>query len=255
MSGPEGAHWTPIYKAEKGHIVFTSLPSGNIEDTTGAVMAKIKTVCTFACSPDGIDIVQMGKAHITAHHHIQTAEGWMTARQAAQQGRGKLVNKVHIDKVYNLCLERGGNVIIDTTARPQEAPTMTATMDCLFELTKGSQHTGSLTYPPESLQQLGLHLGMSTGRRHFHTCDVSILPNGEIILNPPIPGDDRFKTPIRARMRNIITPQSQASRSKIGAQLEAAANSEMTQEDEMGEPRTNPKKSLGHVTILEVPHP
>jgi len=46
------------------------------------VMTKIETVCTFGCSKDGIDIVRMGKALLTAHHHLQTAEGWMTALQA-----------------------------------------------------------------------------------------------------------------------------------------------------------------------------
>ena len=121
MSGPEGACWIPIYKADKGYTVIQSLPSGKIEDTTGALMAKIETICTFGCSNVGIDIVRMGKALITAHHHIQTAEGWMTARQAAQQGLGKLVNDFHIERVYNLCLEGGGNIIINTTASSQEA--------------------------------------------------------------------------------------------------------------------------------------
>jgi len=58
--GTEGAFWIPIYKAEKGDIVIQSPPSGNIEDLSGALMAKIETVCTFGCSKDRIDIVQMG---------------------------------------------------------------------------------------------------------------------------------------------------------------------------------------------------
>jgi len=80
VSTPDGACWTPIFQAEKGDIVIQSLPSGKIEDLTGALMTKIETICTFACPTVGIDIVRMGKALITAHHHIQTAEGWMTAR-------------------------------------------------------------------------------------------------------------------------------------------------------------------------------
>jgi hypothetical protein len=73
--GTGGALWFPIYKAEKGDIVIQSLPSGNTEDLSGARMAKIEMVCTFGCPEDGIDIVQMGEALITAHHHILTAEG------------------------------------------------------------------------------------------------------------------------------------------------------------------------------------
>jgi len=151
--GTEGALWIPIYKAEKGDIVIQSLPSGNIEDLSGALMAKIETVCTFGCSKDGIDIVQMGKALITAHHHIQTAEGWMTARRATQQGLGQQINNFHVERVYNLLLEGGGNIIINTTANSQEAPSLTvaATMGYRIEQTKDSQLSGSLTYPQASL--------------------------------------------------------------------------------------------------------
>jgi len=98
----EGALWIPIYKAAKGATVIQSLPSGKLEDLTEAVMTKIETVCTFGCSKDGIDIVRMGKALLTAHHHLRTAEGWMTARQAAQQGQGRLINNFRVERVYNL---------------------------------------------------------------------------------------------------------------------------------------------------------
>jgi len=84
--GPDGARWIPIFQAEKGIMVIQSLPSGKIEDLTGAVMTKIETVCTFGCLKDGIDIVRMGKVLITAHHHIQTAEGWMTANLHSRAG-------------------------------------------------------------------------------------------------------------------------------------------------------------------------
>jgi len=53
----EGPLWIPIYKAAKGVMVIQSLPSGKLEDLTGAVMTEIETVCTFGCSKDGIDIV------------------------------------------------------------------------------------------------------------------------------------------------------------------------------------------------------
>jgi len=54
------------------------------------MMMPIKTLCTFECPDAGIDLVQMGEAYITAHHHIHTEDGWMTARQASDRGQGKL---------------------------------------------------------------------------------------------------------------------------------------------------------------------
>jgi len=197
-------------------------------------MAKIETVCTFGCPEDGIDIVQMGEALITAHHHILTAEGWMMARQAVQQGPGHLINNVQVERVYNLLLEGGGNIIINTTTNPQEAPTLTvaATMGYHIELTKDSQLSGSLTYPQASLQRLGQHKGMRTGRRHFHAGEASIQPNGEIILEPPIPGDNRFETSAQAVLRNRT--KSRTLDSVTVVQLESIAACERTQEGERG---------------------
>jgi len=94
--GPEKASWTPIWLAGRGDKVVQSLPSGRIEDLTGAMMTTIETVCTFECPASGIDIVQLGKARITAHHHIQTSEGWMTARQATEMGHGTLLIYIYV---------------------------------------------------------------------------------------------------------------------------------------------------------------
>jgi len=164
-------------------------------------MTKIETVCTFGCPEEGIDIVQMGEALITAHHHIQTAEGWMTARQAIQQGPGLLISNVQVERVYNLLLEGGGNIIINTTVNPQETPTMTvaATMGYLIEPTKDSQLSGSLTYPLASLQRLGQYKGMHTGRKRFQAGEAMTQPNGEITLDPPIPCDNRVQEPHSGR--------------------------------------------------------
>jgi len=226
--GADGAFWIPIYKTEKGDIVIQSLPSGNIEDLSGALMAKIETACTFGCSKDRIDIVQMGKALITAHHHIQTAEGWMTARQATQHGPGQQINNFHVKRVYNLLLEGGGNIIINTTSNPQEAPSLivAATMGYRIEQTKDSQLSGSLTYPQASLQRLGQHKGMSTGRRHFQVREALIQPTGEIILEPPIPGDNRVETPARTPLRDRTNPQSRTLDPKTVVQPEPTAVSE-----------------------------
>ena len=160
-----GAIWQPIYKLEKGDTVVQTIPSGDIEDLSGATMTVIKTVCTFDCPDEGIDLVQIGEAIITAHHHVQTAEGWITARQAIQHGPGRLISNVHLERVYNLLLEGGGNIIINTTPNPQEALTITKTetMGYRIEVTKDSQLPGSLTYPQASLQRLGQHEGMHTG--------------------------------------------------------------------------------------------
>jgi len=95
---PDKACWIPIWHAARGDFVVQSLPSGKIEDLSSTTMTKIGTVCTFECPAGGIDIVQMGKACITAHHHIQTEDGWMTARQAAERGHGTLLT-------YSQCLQ------------------------------------------------------------------------------------------------------------------------------------------------------
>jgi len=246
VSEPDGASWIPIYQAEKGHIVIQSLPSGRIEDLTGALMTKIETACTFDCQVGGIDVVKMGEALITSHHYIQTAEGWMTARQAAQKGQGTLITNCVLPRVYNLCLEGGGNIIINTTAHPQEAPTLTvaAMMGCRFEPTEDPQHTGSLTYSTDSLQRLGQYTGMSTGKRHFFTCEVWTQPNGEIILKPPISDKARPEIPPRPFTCDTITPQTWAFDSKTVVQLESAATNEMAKEGKKVELKTRPKEPL-----------
>ena len=129
------ASWIPIYHAEKGDTVVQTLPSGKLEDLTGAVTTTIETACSFDCPAGGIDIVRMGEAIITAHHHIQIADGWMTARQAADRGHGSLLPNLVLPRVYNLCLEGGGNIIINTTATLHSALTLTtaATMGYRFE--------------------------------------------------------------------------------------------------------------------------
>jgi len=58
----EKTSWIPIYLTEKGDIVVQTLPSGKLEDLTGAVMTTIETACSFDCPAGGIDIVRMGDA-------------------------------------------------------------------------------------------------------------------------------------------------------------------------------------------------
>ena len=118
----------PIYRAAKGDIVVQTLPSGKIEDLTGALMTPIKTLCAFNCLNGRSDMVRMGKSNITAHYHFQTAEGWMMARQAAVKGHGDFWPNFRILRVYNLCLEGGGNILINTGQQEAMSLTTAATM-------------------------------------------------------------------------------------------------------------------------------
>ena len=80
------ASWIPIWTVKKGDVAVQSLPSGKIEDLSRAMMTPINTLCTFECPDAQIDLVQMGEAYITAHHHIHTEDRWMTAHQASDRG-------------------------------------------------------------------------------------------------------------------------------------------------------------------------
>ena len=68
------ASWIQLGDSTRGATV-QSLPSGNIKDLWGATSTTIETVYQLEHPAGGIDIVQIGKAYITAHHHIQTDNG------------------------------------------------------------------------------------------------------------------------------------------------------------------------------------
>jgi len=112
------ASWIQIGDAISGATVVQSLPSGNIGDLGGAKLTTLQKLWAFASPVDGTDIVQIGKAYITANHPIQTVDGWMTASQAADRGHGKVLSdRVH-SKFHSLQLVTGGNIIINTSASP-----------------------------------------------------------------------------------------------------------------------------------------
>jgi len=163
--------------------VVQTLPSGNIMDLTDALTTPIKTHCCFSSQAGGNDMVRMGGCSLTPHHHILTAEGWMTARQAASRGQGQVLVRSNIPRVYNLCLEGGGNILINTSRLPG-ATTLTtaATMGYLFEPATDPQQTASLTYPEEVRTQLGLRQDLQSGLAHFAPGAVKTLPNGELIF-------------------------------------------------------------------------
>jgi len=81
------ASWIQLWTAAKGTKVVQSLPSGIIEDLVGAGETTIETVCSYEGPTGGLDLVKLGKACVTAHHHIKTEDGWMTA---AKRRRGAM---------------------------------------------------------------------------------------------------------------------------------------------------------------------
>ena len=144
------------------------------------MMTKVETVCTFECPASGIDIVQMGGVRTTAHHHIQTSEGWMTAR-----------------------------------ASPQAVPTqiLASTMGCRFEPAIDPLHKGLLTYPDTVRVRLGQIRGIELGRKYFKANEVETLQNGELHFNiiptkkidPPISDEERPGTTLRPSMHDTTT--------------------------------------------------
>jgi len=112
-------------------------------------VTTIETLYSFGRPAGEIDVVQIGKAFITANHHIETEDGWMTARQAADKGHGTLLTNYTYSKFYSLRLVGVGNILLDTSVTPDKALTQTevATMGYCFEPSTDPQQKGSLTYP------------------------------------------------------------------------------------------------------------
>jgi len=66
------ASWIQLGTTTRGAIVVQSLPSGKIEDLLGARVTTIETLCPFEGLRDRVDLIQIAKAYILAHHHIKT---------------------------------------------------------------------------------------------------------------------------------------------------------------------------------------
>jgi len=174
----------------------------------------------------------------------------MTARQAAKMGHGALLTNLVLPRVYSLYLEGGGNIIINTTANPQDAPTLitAATMGCRFEPANDPQHKGSLTYPVNILDRLGQIRGMGFGRKHFKANEVETRSNGEINIKtipttkiePPIPEENRPETSLRPSIHDATTLQNGLLASKTIAQLESTTAVEMEKKVIMTNPRRGP---------------
>ena len=157
-----------------------SLPSGNIMDLTGALITPIKTLCNFDTQDGGNDMVYLGMSIITPNHHIHMTDGWMTASQAADKGQGE-TRRSKLERVYNLCLEGGGNILINTS--PQAGVTIftpAATMGYLYLPASGSQQYSDLSYPKDIQMQLGSRQDLSCGHASFRVGVVVTLPNGTL---------------------------------------------------------------------------
>jgi len=191
-----------IYAVIQGELVVQSLPSGNIMDLTGALTTPVKTFCDFDTKDGGNDMVYLGTAIITPNHHIHMAEGWMTASQVVDKGQGR-VRRSTLERVYNLCLEGGGNILINTS--PQRGVmifTPAATMGYLFLPSSGSQQYSALSYPEDIQTQLGLRQDLNYGHAHFRVGAVVTLPNGTLIFDN-VTGDMPQKKP-----RTLLLDQS-----------------------------------------------
>jgi len=154
IASQDSALWKKFYQVQQGEVVVQSLPSGNIMNLTGALLTPVTTMCCFDTKDGGNDMVHLGTFTITPNHHIHTADGWMTASQAADKGLG-VVHSSQIERVYNLCLLGGGNILINTSSQPEVMIfTPAATMGYLFTPASGSQQYSSLSYPDDIQTQL-----------------------------------------------------------------------------------------------------
>jgi len=109
------ASWTQIRDARCGATVIKSLPYGNAEDVSGAQSATLERVWLFEEGGDDIDMVQIGKAYLTADHPILTVDGWLLASQAAAKGYGQLPSERKFSQLCGLQLATGGNILINTS--------------------------------------------------------------------------------------------------------------------------------------------
>jgi len=233
------AYWKTIHKADKGESVVQILPSGNIEDLTDALITPIKTTCCFDRQTGGNDMVRMGSCIITPHHQILTADGWMTARQAAARGQGEILVNSNIPRVYNLCLKGGGNILINTSCLPGATTfTTAATMGYRFELATDPQQMGSLTYPTDVRTRLGLRQDLKSGRKHFSPGEVRTLPNEELIFRN-ITGDILVNKrpgtgPMLSRLHTIPSPNNSPAVIRL-AQFESKTATTLDKSEISGE--------------------
>jgi len=172
----------------------------------------------------------------------------MTARQAAARGQGKVLVNSNIPRVYNLCLEGGGNILINTSSL-QGSTTFTtaAMMGYRFEQATDPQQMGSLTYPEDIRTRLGLRQDLKSGRKHFFPGEVQTLPNGELIFKN-ITGDILVNKrpgtgPMLSRLRTIPSPNNSPAAIRL-AQFESKTATTIGKSETSGEPTRTTQSNL-----------
>ena len=143
------ATWIQLGTAVQGTTVVQSLPSGNFEDLGGATVTTIKSICPYQMPTGGVVLVKMGTACVTAHLHVKTEDGWMTALQATQRGHGTLLTQHAYPQLIGLYLHGGENVLINTFTSFDKTPTLieAATRGYRPDLSSEPKLDGFITYP------------------------------------------------------------------------------------------------------------
>ena len=169
----------------------------------------------------------------------------MTARQAAHRSQGELHTNLSLSRVYSLCLEGGGNIIINVKTHPLAATKLitVATMGCRFEPAVVPQHKGSLTYPANIRLRMGRISGTKSGHKHFRANEVETLTNGEMIFKtistseivPPLPNKNRSVTPLMPPIHDTTTSQNMGRASKMTIQPGSATATERDKEENRSE--------------------
>ena len=164
-------------------------------------------------------------------------------------GHGDFLPNCALPRVYNLCLEGGGNILINTTATLQSALTWTtaASLGCRFQPAVDPQHTDSLTYPDDIRIRLGQIKGMQCGHKHFLAHEVQTLPNAKlhiksIRIDPPTSEEIRPGTTLLSSWHHTI-PQKSILAPRRPAQLESGTTSVMGKKENRRKPD---KRHPGH---------
>jgi len=221
------ASWTQIRDARCGATVIKSLPSGNVEDVSGAQSATLERVWLFEEGGDDIDMVQIGKAYLTADHPILTVDGWLLASQAAAKGYGQLPSERKFSQLCGLQLATGGNILINTSTTQDLASVYieAATLGYRF-LSSPEPLNGN--FPTYAVQKTGPRYGSADQTKPSYS-QVTTLHHKRVSKRP-IP---------------LFTPETHASPKSI-------AGSDKTAKGHTGEPTTG-ISALGAQTAQRKP--
>ena len=148
----------------------------------------------------------------------------MTARQAGKSGLGKLWIDLACNRVYNLCLNQGGNILVETTAQLQHTSTYleAATMGYCLESPSSTQPKGSPTYPQSYLTKLAGIQGMETGQKNFGLNELKTEPNGGICFRQNRDREEAWRTQKGKQQETI--PESTFEALTYGTEMKQRVN-------------------------------